>query len=171
MSQLRSALACVHSSAGELALSVLLVIGAALLVRSFLNVQNVPAGFDSRGVLTFELALTGPQYDSGARVRDTYHELWRRFDGLPGVESSGAVSALPLSQMMAWGPITVEGRWRSPKIGVEVGDAAGQGGIAAALATLVAPIAAVLPFVDLGLAEDVNCSALLAGRGEQPREG
>jgi uncharacterized protein involved in outer membrane biogenesis len=64
-------------------------------------------------------------------------------------------------------PITVEGRWRSPDIGVEAGEAAGQGGLAAALASLVAPIAAVLPFVDLGLAEDANCASLLAG-GEQP---
>lgn len=100
--------------AGELALSVLLVIGAALLVRSFLNVRQVPAGFDPRDVLTFELALTGPEYTSGPRVSDTYRELWRRFDALPGVQASGAVSALPLSQMMAWGPITVEGRVPQP---------------------------------------------------------
>jgi predicted permease len=100
--------------AGELALSVLLVVGAALLVRSFLNVRQVPAGFDARDVLTFELALTGPEYTSGSRVSDTYRELWRRFDALPGVEAPGAVSALPLSQMMAWGPITVEGRVPQP---------------------------------------------------------
>ncbi|MGQ0531733.1 MAG: AsmA family protein [Caulobacteraceae bacterium] len=68
-------------------------------------------------------------------------------------------------------PITVEGRWRSPEIGVAAGEAVGQGGLAAALASLVAPIAAVLPFVDLGLAEDVNCTALLAGREQPPREG
>jgi uncharacterized protein involved in outer membrane biogenesis len=68
-------------------------------------------------------------------------------------------------------PITVQGRWRSPSIGIEAGEAAGQGGIATALATLVAPIAAVLPFVDLGLAEDANCAALLAGRGETQSEG
>jgi AsmA family protein len=68
-------------------------------------------------------------------------------------------------------PITVEGRWRSPEIGVEAGAAAGQGGIAAALASLVAPIAGLLPFVDLGLAEDANCAALLAGRAETLSEG
>lgn len=68
-------------------------------------------------------------------------------------------------------PITVQGRWRGPEIGIEAGDAAGQGGIAAALATFVAPLAGILPFVDLGLAEDANCASLLAGRGEQPREG
>ena len=68
-------------------------------------------------------------------------------------------------------PISIEGRWRSPQIGIDAGDAAGQGGFAAALATLVAPIAALLPFVDLGLAEDADCAALLAGRRETPREG
>ncbi|MEQ1810802.1 MAG: AsmA family protein, partial [Terricaulis sp.] len=68
-------------------------------------------------------------------------------------------------------PITVQGHWRSPSIGVDASDIAGQGGIAAALVSFVAPIAGLLPFVDLGLAEDANCAALLAGRRETPREG
>lgn len=68
-------------------------------------------------------------------------------------------------------PITVQGRWRSPSFGVDASDAASQGGIAALLATLVAPIAAVLPFVDAGLAKDANCSALLAGGNQSSREG
>jgi uncharacterized protein involved in outer membrane biogenesis len=68
-------------------------------------------------------------------------------------------------------PITIEGRWRTPKVGVDVEEALDQGGIAAALATLVAPIAALLPFVDLGLAEDANCASLLAGREQPRREG
>ena len=68
-------------------------------------------------------------------------------------------------------PISVEGRWRSPEIGVDAGEALGQGGVATALASLVAPIAAVLPFIDIGLAEDANCAALLAGRREPAREG
>lgn len=68
-------------------------------------------------------------------------------------------------------PITIEGRWRRPKVGVDIEEALDQGGIAAALATLVAPIAALLPFVDLGLAEDANCAALLAGRPQPAREG
>jgi uncharacterized protein involved in outer membrane biogenesis len=68
-------------------------------------------------------------------------------------------------------PISIQGSWRAPEIGVDAGDAAGQGGIAAVLATLVAPIAGLLPFVDLGLAEDANCAALLAGRPERPSAG
>jgi AsmA family protein len=68
-------------------------------------------------------------------------------------------------------PITLTGRLRSPDVGVEAGGAAAQSSVAALLASLVAPIAAVLPFVDAGLAEDANCSALLAGREQPPREG
>lgn len=68
-------------------------------------------------------------------------------------------------------PITVQGRLRSPRVGIDLGDAASQTGIAALFASLVAPIAAVLPFVDAGLAEDTNCAALLAGREQPRREG
>jgi uncharacterized protein involved in outer membrane biogenesis len=68
-------------------------------------------------------------------------------------------------------PISIEGRWRSPEVGVEVEDALDQGGLAAVLASLVAPIAAVLPFVDAGLADDANCAALLAGNDGANRAG
>lgn len=68
-------------------------------------------------------------------------------------------------------PISIEGRWRAPEVGIELEDAVDQGGLAAALASLVAPIAAVLPFVDAGLAEDANCSALVAGANAANRAG
>lgn len=68
-------------------------------------------------------------------------------------------------------PISIEGHLRSPRVGVEVEDAADQG-LAAVLATIAAPLAAVLPFIDPGLAEDANCAALLAGRTDtSQREG
>jgi len=59
-------------------------------------------------------------------------------------------------------PITLQGRWRQPEIGVNAGDLVEEGGLAAALGSLIAPLAAILPFVDAGLAEDANCSALFA---------
>lgn len=68
-------------------------------------------------------------------------------------------------------PITVEGRWRTPEVGVDAGNIVGQGGLAAALGSFIAPLAAVLPFVDAGLADDANCAALLAGRETERREG
>ncbi|HYD86965.1 MAG TPA: AsmA family protein [Vitreimonas sp.] len=68
-------------------------------------------------------------------------------------------------------PITIQGRLRSPELGVDLEEAADEGGLAALLGSLIAPIAAVLPFVDPGLAEDANCAALLAGREQQTSEG
>jgi predicted permease len=99
----------------ELALSVMLLIGAGLLVRSFARLQQVPPGFTADNVLTLELTMTGRKYGDVQVVLETYRQLWQRLARLPGVTASGGVSALPLSQMMAWGPITVEGR--TPAVG------------------------------------------------------
>jgi predicted permease len=94
----------------ELSLSVMLLIGAGLLIRSFAHLQDVPPGFNASRVLTLELTMAGRKYADSATVLETYRLLWQRLKGLPGVSGVGGVSALPLSQMMAWGPITVEGR-------------------------------------------------------------
>jgi predicted permease len=94
----------------ELALAVVLLIGAGLLVRSFARLQQVAPGFNPRGVLTLELTMMGRKYADTERALETYRLLWERLRRLPGVIAAGGVSSLPLSQMMAWGPITVEGR-------------------------------------------------------------
>jgi predicted permease len=94
----------------ELALSVILLLAAGLLLRSFARVLEVRPGFDPLNVLTLELTMTGPKYSDADAVIETYRQLWTRLEALPGVSAAGGVSALPLSQMMAWGPITVEGR-------------------------------------------------------------
>lgn len=60
-------------------------------------------------------------------------------------------------------PVTLQGPIKNPKPGVEPGQAIAQGGVAAALGALVSPIAAILPFVDPGLADDANCAGLLGG--------
>lgn len=98
----------------ELALCVMLLIGAGLLIRSFAHLQNVSPGFNAKNVLTLELTLSGSKYKDPQMVLAAYRDLWNRLAGLPGVKASGAVSALPLSQMFAWGPITVEGRVPPP---------------------------------------------------------
>jgi predicted permease len=98
----------------ELALCVMLLIGAGLLIRSFARLQNVSPGFNAGNVLTLELTLNGPKYKDPQMVLAAYRDLWHRLEGLPGVTASGAVTALPLSQMFAWGPITVEGRVPPP---------------------------------------------------------
>jgi putative ABC transport system permease protein len=98
----------------ELALCVMLLIGAGLLIRSFVRLESVSPGFNPNNVLTLELTMSGPRYKDPQVVVATYRQLWNRLEGLPGVTASGAVTALPLSQMFAWGPITVEGRVPPP---------------------------------------------------------
>jgi len=98
----------------ELALSVMLLIGAGLLVRSFWRIQQVPPGFNPSNVLTLELTLSGRKYNDASVALETYRQLWERLQRVPGATAAGGVSALPLSQMFSWGPITVEGRPQAP---------------------------------------------------------
>jgi uncharacterized protein involved in outer membrane biogenesis len=64
-------------------------------------------------------------------------------------------------------PVTVQGPIRGPHIGVEPGKAIAQGGLALALGSVLSPLAAILPFVDPGLAKDANCQALVADASQQ----
>jgi predicted permease len=98
----------------ELALSVLLLIGATLLIRSFANLRSVSPGFNPKNVLTLELTMNGNKYRESRFVLSTYKQIVEQLEGLPGVKYVGAISSLPLSQMFAWGPITVEGRIPPP---------------------------------------------------------
>jgi predicted permease len=98
----------------EMALSVVLLVGAGLLLRSFTRLLDVPPGFNPKGVLTLGLTMTGPRYANGPAVLQTYKEMWQRLEHLPGVSAAGGVSALPLSEMYSWGPITIEGRTPPP---------------------------------------------------------
>ena len=95
--------------AAELALSVVLLVGAGLLVRSFGQLARVSPGFEPGGLLTFELSLAGPKYPNGPAAQEAFQQLWQRFDALPGVVASGGITSLPLSGYFAWGPITIEG--------------------------------------------------------------
>jgi uncharacterized protein involved in outer membrane biogenesis len=59
-------------------------------------------------------------------------------------------------------PITIKGPFLAPKIGLEPGKAVGQGGVAAALGSLINPLAALLPFVTTGEAKDADCAGLVS---------
>jgi uncharacterized protein involved in outer membrane biogenesis len=65
-------------------------------------------------------------------------------------------------------PININGHFRSPSIGVQPGPAIAQGGVAVALGALLTPLAAILPFVDPGLAKNADCSALMAEAKASP---
>jgi AsmA family protein len=64
-------------------------------------------------------------------------------------------------------PLDVSGPIRSPSLKLEKGRAYAQGGVALALATVLSPLAAILPFVDPGLAKDANCAGLVAGAAQK----
>ncbi len=98
----------------ELALSVVLLIGAGLLMRSFVRLQDVSPGFNPRGVLTFDLTMTGRKYNDKQTVLNMYRQLWERLEHSPGAIAAGGVTSLPLSEAFAWTPITVEGRTPLP---------------------------------------------------------
>jgi len=96
----------------EIALSLMLLIGAGLLLRSFAKVSRVDLGFQPRGVLTMRLALPATRYrDGNAEVRFE-QELRRRVAALPGVRSVAVATSLPLMDDNSTGEFWVEGRPR-----------------------------------------------------------
>jgi putative ABC transport system permease protein len=96
----------------EIALSLVLLAGAGLMIRSFLRLQSVDSGFDPRNVLTLRLSLPEARYPEANQVVSFYQQLTERLGRLPGVESVAATHALPLSGMGGIRPFTVEGRPR-----------------------------------------------------------
>jgi predicted permease len=92
----------------ELALSLVLLISAGLLIRSFLSVERVNPGFNAQNVLGMRLSVAGTSY-KGDRREIFYRELVERVRRLPGVESAGIADNLPLSGGIGWGSISIEG--------------------------------------------------------------
>jgi putative ABC transport system permease protein len=103
--------------AGEIALSLVLLIGAGLLLRSLTKVLSVDAGFERENVLSVSLALPLAQYlREPTKVPDFYRRLIEQVTAIPGVKAAGATSKIPLSreEMLNMG-FEVEGRPRPPK--------------------------------------------------------
>jgi len=81
----------------EVALSLILLVGAGLLIRSFVKLSSVDPGFDADQVLTMKLNLPRSSYGEGVEQARFYQQLLDRVDTLAGVEVAGAISHLPLS--------------------------------------------------------------------------
>jgi putative ABC transport system permease protein len=79
----------------EVSLAIILLIGAALLIRTFVALRNVNPGFNSHNVLTMEMSLTGDRYQKTAGVAQLAKDGRERLNAIPGVEASAAVSNLP----------------------------------------------------------------------------
>jgi predicted permease len=106
----------------EVALAVVLLAGAGLVMKTFVNLREVPLGFDAASVLTVELAPRGERYAPGPPMRRFYEEVLERVQALSTVESAAVVIRHPLwsTQGYDW-PFTIEGQpdaeaWRNPPV-------------------------------------------------------
>ncbi|HEV2885144.1 MAG TPA: ABC transporter permease [Pyrinomonadaceae bacterium] len=93
----------------EVALSVVLLAGAGLLFRSFLQLQAVNAGFNPQQVLTLRLSPAGSKYSRDADYISFFSQVMQRVKTLPGVESVGTINTLPLDKGPTAG-FRIEGR-------------------------------------------------------------
>ena len=94
----------------EVALAVVLLVGAGLLIRSFQRLRQVDPGFKGDNLLTMRMVLPFSKYSKPEQRRAFYDELLRRVDELPGVESAGMITFLPLSFSGMNFSFSVEGR-------------------------------------------------------------
>ena len=95
---------------GEIALAVVLLVGAGLMIRSFGSLRGVNPGFDARNVLTARVTVPARRYPDDARRIDFFASLVARLSAIPGVESAGAVSYLPLAGAGAATGFTIVGQ-------------------------------------------------------------
>jgi len=82
---------------GEVALSLVLLVGAALLIRSFVGLQGVKPGFDPSHLLTLRVTMNGPSYDSTYKRFAFLDRLLTQLNGQPGIESASITNNIPLS--------------------------------------------------------------------------
>ena len=88
--------------ASEVALALMLLVGAGLLIRSFAALQAIDPGFEPKGVLTLAVSLSGAEQSAPGRRAAFFQDALERFRALPGVEAAGAINHLPLGGDL-WG--------------------------------------------------------------------
>jgi putative ABC transport system permease protein len=94
----------------EVALALLLTVGAGLLVRSFAELRNVDPGFDANGTLTASISLPGIRYDTDEKITSFFDRLLERARTIPGVTDAAAVSQLPLTGTSWTSDFAIAGR-------------------------------------------------------------
>ena len=94
----------------EVAIAVVLLVGAGLFIRSFHRLSRVDPGFSTENLLTMRMVLPNPKYQKPEARRAFYDEALRRLQEIPAVESAGMISFLPLSFTGMNFSFSVEGR-------------------------------------------------------------
>jgi putative ABC transport system permease protein len=96
---------------GEVALTLVLLVGATLILRSFVNLSSVNLGFDPANTLTMQLRVQGARYNSPQSLREFYRQLIERLEAKPGVVSASAVLIRPMEGHVGWDtPFALEGQ-------------------------------------------------------------
>jgi putative ABC transport system permease protein len=98
---------------GQVALSLMLLIGAGLLMRSFVRLMQVETGFDAENVLTMGVSLSTERYGDPLKQTAFFDEVLRRVRTLPGVRSAAVSAALPM-QWMRMSPVLAKGQPDAP---------------------------------------------------------
>ncbi len=105
----------------EVALSLILLVGASLFVRSFLNLQSASPGFDTAPLLTLRFYMAGDAYARDEQKTQRVEGIIRRIEGLPGVASAFASNFIPIDAGGGGGHVIVDGRpvpqGEEPRIG------------------------------------------------------
>jgi putative ABC transport system permease protein len=95
--------------AGQVALSIVLLIGATLLIKSLARVYRVDPGFQTSNLLTMDIALPSARYDTDEKKAAFYKELVERTEALPGVRSAAITLTLPMADTWMGAPLQLAG--------------------------------------------------------------
>jgi predicted permease len=98
----------------EVALAVIVLVGAGLLVRSFQKLLQVDPGFRADHLLSLKIELPRSRYQKGEQVRDFYQQLTQRIQALPGVEQTALIDRLPFAPSFAISRFVAEGHQLEP---------------------------------------------------------
>ena len=99
----------------EVALALVLLTSAGLLIKSFVQLQNVDAGFNPRNVLTMEISLPALTYTDNASQARFYSEAQKRIASIPGIKNAGFTNILPMSGTNSDSSFSIEGRTSDDK--------------------------------------------------------
>ncbi|HEY2109107.1 MAG TPA: ABC transporter permease [Candidatus Acidoferrales bacterium] len=94
----------------EVGMSLVLLIGAGLMIRTLWALHDVKPGIDPHNVLTFRVTLPREKYPKPEQQLNFYKQLVERVRSLPGVESAGTIDALPFTDDGSTEPVAIEGR-------------------------------------------------------------
>jgi putative ABC transport system permease protein len=109
----------------EVALSLMLLVGAGLMIRSLWNLRHVDPGLDPRNVITMQISVPPQKLPSPQQYNAFFQQVVREVRSLPGIDSAGLIDSLPLSGGGSTQPVAIEGRPAAamadqPEVGVRV---------------------------------------------------